>query len=221
METRCDWSTDDDDEAAVCFRDRFTFKVKITFDQLCSCFYLNYNMRCENMANVTQKGEPTESVHRWRRRPTRHRDEWRRVEEEALSAVNDSRNLNRDEARFQIQVQCASVTAEGVLECTVCFSHILVWMFLFGNPMIGIHRGPEKPQIQGRVRLKFHFHLWQHKKDAALGPTRAFTCSLISNVLDKAGKADLRALWNRVHSLTAESLKWDHTSASSRWLDTV
>lgn len=45
-------------------------------------------------------------------------------------------------------------------------------------------------------------------------------CSLISNVLDKAGKVNLGSSWNRVHSLKVESIQWGHTSALSRWLPT-
>lgn len=73
------------------------------------------------MANVTPKGEPAGSVHRWWKRPLRYRGEWRLVEGEALSVVNDSRNLNRHEAQFLLYVQCASVTA-GVYSSILCIS---------------------------------------------------------------------------------------------------
>lgn len=97
-----------------------------------------------------------------------------------------------------ISILCISVTS-----WSECFFLEIRWHMVF---IVGL-KSHRSRALESEVSLSS-----LKTEDAALGPSRPFTCSLISNVLDKAGKADLRALWNRVHSLTAESLKWDHTS---------
>lgn len=166
-------------------------------------------MRGENMANVTQTGEPSGSAHRWRERP-RHRGGWRLLREEALCAVNDSRNVNRDEDQFQVRVQrtCVSLTSwsEGFLfwKSDDWYSspqiQASVWRFTF------ISESAKKRQLLGHLHVASFQTCSTKRGKLTLGPCE------IEYIPSRQSRWNEIILWLHRDDFT----HFEHTSGSIR-----